>query len=102
LRKLVALPLAVAAVAALMAVPANSATTVSVKDNVFSPKAVTVGKGATVTWSWKGHASHNVTFRSTHSKTQTKGSFKVKFNNKGAFAYHCTIHPGMVGTIRVK
>jgi plastocyanin len=103
LRKLLALPLAVAAVAALLVAPADSATTVSVKDNLFSPRSVTVSKGATVTWSWKGHAAHNVTFRgSAHSRTQTSGTYRHKFNNKGTFAYRCTIHPGMVGAIRVK
>ncbi|HEX3318679.1 MAG TPA: plastocyanin/azurin family copper-binding protein [Solirubrobacteraceae bacterium] len=103
MRKLLALPLAVAAVAVLLVAPANSATSVSVKDNVFSPRSVTVGKGGTVTWSWKGRAAHNVTFRgSAHSKTQSRGSYRHKFNSKGTFPYRCTIHPGMVGTIRVK
>ena len=102
MRKLLAVPLAVGALVVLLVAPANSATTVSVKDNFFSPKGATVGKGGTVTWKWGGRLVHNVTFRSTHSKTQSKGSFSVKFNNKGKFAYRCTIHPGMVGTITVK
>ena len=68
MRKLLAVPLAIGALVVLLVVPANSATTVSVKDNFFSPK----------------------------------GAFSVKFNNKGKFAYRCTIHPGMVGTITVK
>jgi plastocyanin len=104
LRKLLVAPLALAAlvVALVSAGPASSASTVSVKDNVFSPKTITVGRGGKVTWKWAGRAAHNVTFRSTHSKTQTKGSFSVRFKNKGAFAYRCTIHPGMVGTVRVK
>jgi plastocyanin len=104
MRKLLVAPLALAAlvVALVGAVPANSATTVSVKDNFFSPKSVTVSKGGSVTWKWAGRAPHNVTFRSTHSKTQTKGSYSLKFNNKGSFSYRCTIHPGMVGTVNVK
>ena len=102
MRKLLAVPLAVGALVVLMVVPAQSATTVSVKDNFFSPKGVTIKKGGSVTWKWAGRTVHNVTFRSTHSKTQTKGSFSVKFKNKGTFAYRCTIHPGMVGAIRVK
>ena len=36
------------------------------------------------------------------SRTQARGSFSHKFNNKGTFAYRCTIHAGMVGTIRVR
>jgi plastocyanin len=102
MRKLLALPLAVGALAVLLVAPADSATTVSVKDNFFTPKSVTVKKGATVTWKWGGRVAHNVTFRTTHSKTQSKGSFSVKFNNKGTVPYRCTIHPGMVGTIVVK
>ena len=100
---LVVVSVAALAVTAFAVVPAQSATRgVSVKDNFFSPKGATVGKGGTVTWKWGGRVAHNVTFRSTHSKTQSKGSFSVKFNNKGKFAYRCTIHPGMVGTITVK
>ena len=102
MRKLLAVPLAVGALVVLLVAPANSATTVSVKDNFFSPKRATVGKGGTVTWRFVGRAVHNVTFRSTHSKTQSRGSFSVKFKNKGRFAYRCTIHPGMVGTITVR
>ena len=103
MRKLLAVPLAVGALVVLLAAPADSATTVSVKDNFFSPKTVSVRKGATVTWKWAGRAAHNVTFRgSAHSRTQTRGSYSHKFNNKGSFAYRCTIHAGMVGTIRVR
>jgi plastocyanin len=103
MRKLLAVPLAVGALVVLLVAPANSATSVSVKDNFFSPKTVTVKKGATVTWKWAGRTVHNVTFRgAAHSRTQTRGSYSHKFNNKGTFAYRCTIHPGMVGTIRVK
>jgi plastocyanin len=103
MRKLLAVPLAVGALVVLLVAPANSATTVSVRDNAFSPRTVSVKKGATVTWRWNGRASHNVTFRgSAHSRTQTRGSYSHKFNTKGTFAYRCTIHAGMVGTIRVK
>jgi len=102
MRKLLAVPLAVGALVVLLVVPANSATTVSVKDNFFSPKRVTLGKGGSVTWKWKGRAAHNVTFRTVHSTTKSRGSFTLKFNRKGTFAYRCTIHPGMTGTITVK
>jgi len=104
MRKLLAVPLAVGALVVLLVAPASSATrSVSVKDNFFSPKSVTVSKGTTVKWKWAGRAAHNVTFRgSAHSRTQTSGSYSHKFSNKGTFAYRCTIHAGMVGTIRVR
>jgi plastocyanin len=103
MRKLLVAPLLAAAliVALFVAASAQGAGSVQVKDNFFSPKNASVKKGSTVKWTWAGRAPHNVTFRSTHSKTQTKGTFSVKFKNKGTFAYRCTIHAGMVGTIRV-
>lgn len=101
MRKLPVALLAAAALVAALVVPAQGASSISVKDNFFSPKSKSVKKGSTVKWSWAGRAPHNVTFRSTHSKTQTKGSFSLKFKNKGTFGYRCTIHPGMVGTIKV-
>jgi plastocyanin len=103
IRKILVAPLAAAAlvVALVVAIPAQGAGGVTVKDNFFSPKSVSVKHGGKVTWTWAGRAPHNVTFRTTHSKTQTKGSFSLTFRNKGAFSYKCTIHPGMVGTIKV-
>jgi plastocyanin len=101
---LVVVAVAALAVTAFAVVPAQSATRgVSVKDNVFSPKSLSVSKGTTVKWTWRGRAAHNVTFRgSAHSRTQTSGSYSHKFSNKGTFAYRCTIHAGMVGAIRVR
>jgi plastocyanin len=103
MRKLLVAPLAAVAliVALIVAIPAQGAGSVAVKDNFFSPKSTSVKKGSTVKWTWSGRAPHNVTFRSTHSKTQTRGTYSLKFNNKGTFAYRCTIHSGMVGTIKV-
>jgi plastocyanin len=103
MRKLFVAPLAaVALVAALVvAIPAQGASSVKVKDNFFSPKTKSISKGSTVKWTWSGRAPHNVTFRTVKSKTQTKGTYSHKFNDKGSFKYRCTIHPGMVGTIKV-
>jgi plastocyanin len=104
MRKLFVAPIAAAAliVALVVAIPASGATKgVSVKDNFFSPKTASIKKGSTVKWTWAGRAPHNVTFKSTKSKTITKGTFSLKFNNKGSFSYRCTIHPGMTGTIKV-
>jgi plastocyanin len=100
---LVVVSVAAIAVTAFAVVPAQSATRgVSLKDNFFSPKSLTVSHGSTVKWSWKGRAPHNVTFRTVHSPTKRSGSFSLKFNRKGAFSYKCTIHPGMTGKITVK
>ena len=100
---LVVVSVAAVAVTAFAVVPAQSATrAVSVKDNLFSPKSLTISKRSTVKWSWKGQALHNVTFRTVHSPTKRSGSYSLKFNHAGTFSYRCTIHPGMTGKIRVK
>jgi len=92
--------------AAALAIPAagNAASTptVTLKNIAFSPKTVKIKKGGSVKWVWKdGSIPHNVTFKKMHSKTQTSGSYTVKFKTKGSFSYRCTIHPGMVAKVVV-
>lgn len=81
--------------------------TVQVKDNKFVPTSITVSKGTTVKWVWKGHAPHNVSVkkgpRTFHSTVQTKGTFSKKLNTKGTYTIICTIHqPDMKMTVKVK
>jgi plastocyanin len=95
-------------VSAVLAVSALAATkTVSVKDDVFAPKTITVKKGKTVKWVWKGDAPHNVTVTKGpvkfHSVTQKKGTYSKKLTKKGTYKLVCTIHaPGMAMTIKVR
>ena len=98
---------AAGAVSAAVAVPAFAATkTISIKDNLFSPKTTTVKKGTKVKWVWRGNAPHNVVvtkgpvkFRST---VKTSGSFTKKVTRKGTYTIVCTIHNGMTMKLRVK
>jgi plastocyanin len=100
---LVVVSVAAVAVTAFAVVPAQSATRgVSVKDNVFSPKSLTVSRGTTVKWTWRGRAPHNVTFRTRHSSTKRSGTYSVRFTRRGSSSYRCTIHPGMTGRITVR
>ena len=70
------------------------------------PAVDTVAVGGTVTWSWIGVAPHNVTANGTPtfagSGTQTGGTFQSVFGVAGAYAYLCSIHPSMQGTIVVR
>jgi plastocyanin len=108
MKKLIAAGAATAAAAGALAIPALAATTtVQVKDNKFAPTSITVKKGTTVKWVWKGKAPHNVSvtkgpakFRST---TQVKGSYSKKLTKAGTYTILCTIHaPGMKMTVKVK
>ncbi len=79
--------------------------TVTLKNFRFHPGNLTINRGDTVTWSWRdGETEHNVTFHGFHSRTQTSGSYTVRFSHTGTFAYRCTIHAseGMRGKITVR
>jgi plastocyanin len=95
--------------AGVIAVPALAASTktVQVKDNKFVANKITVRKGTTVKWVWKGQAPHNVTVTKGPKKfatqNRTSGSFSKKLTKAGTYTILCTIHaPGMKMTITVK
>jgi plastocyanin len=107
MKKLIAGGTALALTAGVLATQAFAATkTVSVKDNLFSPKTLTVSKGTTVKWVWKGKAPHNVVSTGAgkfQSKVMTKGSFSKKLTKAGTYKIVCSIHaPGMRMTVKVK
>jgi plastocyanin len=108
MKKLVAVGAATAVAAGALAIPALAATTsVQVKDKKFVAKSITVSKGTTVKWVWRGKAPHNVKVTKGPAKfsstTQVKGSFSKKLTKKGTYTILCTVHaPDMKMTIRVK
>lgn len=107
MRRLVALVATVATLCALaIAGEALSASSVTVADNVFKPRSLSVKKGTTVTWKWVGRASHNVVSTGgptrLRSKTQKSGSYSAKLSKAGTVRYVCTIHSGQSGTITVR
>jgi plastocyanin len=105
--RLIALLLATAVVGAGLAASALAATrTVAVKDNFFAPKSMIVSQGTTVRWVWRGRAPHNVTVISGparfRSSTQTTGTYAKRLTRRGTYQLHCTIHPGMDQTLKVR
>ena len=86
-------------------VPASGATLVQAGvggQNIFSPKVVTVSKGSRVTWKFNG--PHNVVGKGKgwHPGIKASGNWGRVFRVNGTFRYRCTIHPGMVGTVKVQ
>jgi plastocyanin len=71
----------------------------------FSPKTVTVKVGQTVEWKWTDQNNpHTVTADSGSFDSgvcQPGSTFTQTFSTAGSFAYHCSLHQGMVGTITV-
>jgi plastocyanin len=79
--------------------------TVILKDLRFHPGDITINRGDSVTWLWRdGEVAHNVTFHGFHSRTQSSGSYTVRFTRAGSYSYDCTIHvaEGMKGKIVVR
>lgn len=79
---------------------------VSVKDFSYSPASVTIKKGGTVTWVWRGRISHNVygtkASYGINSGFRSSGSWAKRFTRSGSFHYYCTIHPSMKGVVTVR
>jgi plastocyanin len=68
----------------------------------FGPQALTVPVGTTVTWAWpEGSNDHNVVGDGFSSPIQHAGTFTHRFVEPGSYAYRCTLHPGMEGSVTV-
>lgn len=79
---------------------------VEVRNNSFTPGTLTVPAGTLVIWEWQGAtAAHNVTFSTAGAPTnignRTSGADQRTFNTTGTFAYECTNHAGMTGSVTV-
>ena len=82
----------------------SSSVTVSMEDFFFSPTSVKVGVGDSVTWVNNGQEPHSATANDGSFDTgifNGGGSRSVSFSNAGSFAYICTVHPNMTGTVTV-
>lgn len=79
---------------------------VSIINFAFSPAAITVKKGTTVTWTNNDSANHTVTETDSlsgpkSSSLVTGQSYTFMFTTAGSYHYNCSIHPNMVGTVTV-
>jgi plastocyanin len=112
MKRLIALLVAVAAVAAAIAVPALAATkTVKVGPQTsFGPKSLSIKSGDTVRFRWTGSLPHDVVITKgpgisrtkTISRVRTSGTVSKKFNTKGTYSILCQVHrPKMKMTIKV-
>ena len=74
-------------------------------DLKFSPNTTTLKTGDVILWTNSGSVPHNVTFDGQDaitSQTMQQGdTWAVQFTVAGTYAYHCTFHPGMDGTVTV-
>jgi plastocyanin len=108
-RLLLAGMLLAGAVTFLATRPAHAATSyrVVMSGYAFSPRALTITAGSTVTWVNEDQAPHDVKTTSgpepIHSPMLSKGgTWSHTFTLPGTYGYVCTVHPGMTAELVVK
>ena len=76
---------------------------VRIIDFAFRPGNLTIARGTVVRWVNRGDRTHTTTSNtSLWNHTLAPGeTFRRRFRRMGTFAYHCSIHPQMTGTITV-
>ena len=89
-------------IAAGSAVAADQGVTIA--GFAFSPKTVTVNVGDTVTWTNNDTVTHTATSAGNFDTGSIGGgaSKSVTFQKAGTFAYVCSIHSSMTGTVVVR
>jgi plastocyanin len=79
-------------------------TTITIDNFTFAPAELTVKVGTTVTWKNHDDIPHMIVsagkFRS--KALDTDDSYSFTFTAAGAYAYFCSLHPHMTGTIKVE
>lgn len=82
---------------------ASATKSVKIANFAFAPGKLTVNAGTKVAFNNSDPSAHTATGKGFDTGTIRKGKTKsVTFSKKGTFAYHCSIHPTMKGTIVVK
>jgi plastocyanin len=72
----------------------------------FAPNPTTMRVGQSVAWKNNDSTTHDATQDAARFQTGTVNagatSAPITMSAAGTFTYHCTIHPGMVGTLVVQ
>ena len=85
---------------------AATSASVDVMDDFFASRNVTISRGGSVTWTWRGSDTHSVTSDNgseLDSMLQNMGSYTHVFLDAGSYPYHCREHgAAMAGSITVQ
>jgi plastocyanin len=111
MKRIIAVLTVLAVTAAVLAIPAFARTrSVSLRDNRFAPTSLTIKRGDTVRFVWRGRNPHNITTTRrprgasrVAAGTRRTGSYRKRFTRRGTYRLLCIIHsPNMRMTIRVR
>ena len=104
MRRAVVLTVALVVLALLPAGAAAATQSVNAEFDTFSPSHLDVLPGETVTWTNVSPRAHTVTSDTAlfdAGELLPGATFAQRLDAAGAYAYHCTIHPGMAGAVDV-
>jgi plastocyanin len=81
----------------------GSGTAAEIKDFTF-PTGLSVASGSAISWTNGDSADHTVTLDDGSCNTPVKAgsTVTVTYSTPGTYAFHCTIHPQMTGSLEVK
>ena len=92
--------------AAANAASGASGSSVTISDFKFAPSTLAVKSGATVTVTNDDSTAHTATANDGNSfdtgALDAGSSDTISVSKPGSYAYHCSIHPFMTGTIVVR
>jgi plastocyanin len=77
---------------------------IHVDNFTFSPQTLTVAKGTTVVWVNRDDTPHRIVAVKNQFKSpviDTDERFRWTFTEAGSYAYFCSMHPHMTGTVTV-
>jgi plastocyanin len=81
-----------------------AAAKVSIANFAFTPAAITIAPGETVTWTNDDGAPHGLVYGDGKAGTDLLlpgAAFSRRFDQAGSYDYNCSIHPYMTGRVVV-
>jgi YVTN family beta-propeller protein len=78
---------------------------VSIAKFAFEPASITISAGQSITWTNAEPVAHTTTSDDKvwdSGSLSPNGTFTKTFSQPGTYAYHCTIHPFIRGTVIVQ
>lgn len=81
-----------------------AANEVWIQSSTFTPSSITVPVGTKITWTNKDGIAHTVTSNTNifnSGNMNNNAIFSYTFLTAGTYAYHCTYHSNMTGTVVV-
>ena len=93
------------AASVLLADAQNQTSAIAIDNFTFNPQTVTVKAGTTITWTNKDDIPHAIAAVGKQFKSKvmdTDNTYSFTFTTPGSYAYFCSLHPHMTGTIVVE